>query len=296
MKNANLLMLFVIAGFSLLCVRPARAADHMIDMYYYGPGGFYYYAPSALSVPQGDTVTWVNADIYPYGGHSATSGSGGMPDGLWTSGLVANEGNTYTLDTSAISPNTYPYFCTVDYSLYGMAGTLTITAVVNNPPSVSITNPVAGAKFLAPANITLKASASETGGSITNVQFFSGATSLGNVTTAPFNFTVNNLGAGNYSFTAKAFDNLGVTTNSAAVNIFVQTNSTITSAASLTGGSFKFTLNGIAGQTYAIEASSNLLNWSALFTNIAPANVFNVTDATSTNALRRFYRTRQDLN
>ena len=131
--------------------------------------------------------------------------------------------------------------------------------------------------------------------SVTNVQFFSGATSLGNVTTAPFNFTANNLAAGNYSFTAKAFDNLGATTNSAAVNIFVQTNATITSSALLTGGSFQFTLNSIAGQTDAIETSPNLLNWSALFTNVAPANVFNVTDVTSTNVLRRFYRTRQDL-
>ena len=131
--------------------------------------------------------------------------------------------------------------------------------------------------------------------SVTNVQFFSGATSLGNVTTAPFNFTANNLAAGNYSFTAKAFDNLGATTNSAAVNIFVQTNATITSSALLTGGSFQFTLNSIAGQTDAIETSPNMLNWSALFTNVAPANVFNVTDVTSTNVLRRFYRTRQDL-
>jgi plastocyanin len=294
MKNANVFLSCVFAGFSLFSLRPARAADHMIDMYYYGPGGYYYYAPSALSVPQGDTVTWVNSDFYPYGGHSATSGSAGSPDGLWDSGLVANEGDTYTLDTSTISPGTYPYFCTVD--AYYMAGTLTITAVVNNPPSVSITNPVTGTKFLAPANITLKASASETGGSITNVQFFSGATSLGNVTAAPFNFTANNLAAGNYSFTAKAFDNLGATTNSAAVNIFVLTNSTISSVALLTGGSFQVTLKGIAGQTYAVEASSNLLNWSALFTNVAPANVFNVTDTTSTNVLRRFYRTRQDLN
>ena len=176
-----------------------------------------------------------------------------------------------------------------------MVGTLIITNPPNVAPTVSITNPIAGAKFLAPANITLKTSASDTDGSVTNVQFFSGATSMGNVTAAPFNFTTNNLGAGNYSFTAKAFDNLGATTTSVAVNIFVQTNATITSSALLPGGSFQFTLNGIAGQTYAIEASSNLLDWSALFTNVAPADVFNVTDATSTNALRRFYRTRQDF-
>src|ERR1019366_5861111 len=107
MKNANVFLACVFAGFSLFSLRLARAADHVIDMYYYGPGGFYYYAPSDLSVPQGDTVTWVNSDTYPYGGHSATSGSGGTPDGLWDSSVVANEGEQYTLDASTISPGTY---------------------------------------------------------------------------------------------------------------------------------------------------------------------------------------------
>jgi plastocyanin len=293
MKNAKLLMLFVIAVFSLLCVRSARAANYLVKMYYYNPPTLYAYVPATLTVAKGDTVTWSNADFYTYS-HTTTSGaSPPTPSGLWDSGTLNNH-QTYTLDTSSISAGTYPYFCSVDYNL-GMSGTLIITNPPIGAPTVSITNPVTGAKFLAPANITLKASASDTDASVTNVQFFSGATSLGNVTTAPFNFTVNNLAAGNYSFTAKAFDNLGATTNSTAVNIFVETNAKITSAALLTGGSFQFTLNGIAGQTYAIETSSNLLNWSALFTNVAPANVFNVTDVTSTNVLRRFYRTRQDL-
>ena len=296
MKNAKLLMLFVIAGFSLLCARPVRAANHVVQMYFFKPPStFYVYIPATLTVAKGDTVTWTNADQFVYS-HTTTSGaSPPTPSGLWTSDTLTNH-QTYTLDTSSLNAGSYPYFCKIDYNTSpAMVGTLIITNPPTAAPTVGITNPVAGAKFLAPANITLKASASETGGSITNVQFFSGATSLGNVTAAPFKFTVNSLGAGNYSFTAKAFDNLGATTNSAAVNIFVLTNATITSAALLTGGSFQFTLNGIAGQPYAIEASSNLLNWSALITNIAPANVFSVTDATSTNALRRFYRTRQDL-
>src|ERR1017187_6114068 len=122
MKKANVFLSCVFAGFSLFSLRLARAADHMIDMYYYGPGGYYYYAPSDLSVPQGDTVTWVNSDYYyNYGGHTATSGSVGSPNGLWDSGVVANGVDQYTLDTSTISPGTYPYFCTVD-AYYGMAG------------------------------------------------------------------------------------------------------------------------------------------------------------------------------
>ena len=296
MNNAKLLMLLVIAAFSLLCIRPARAANYVVQMYYYKPPStFYVFIPATLTVAKGDTVTWTNADQFTYS-HTTTSGaSPPTPSGLWDSGTLNNH-QTYTLDTSSLSQGSYPYFCKIDYNTSpAMVGTLIITNPPGLTPTVSVTNPAPGAKFLAPANITLKATASEAGGSITNVQFFSGVTSLGNVTAAPFNFTVNNLAAGNYSFTARAFDSLGATTNSAAVNIFVLTNATITSAALLTGGSFQFTLNGVAGQPYAIEASSNLLNWSALITNVAPANVFSVTDATSTNALQRFYRTRQDF-
>jgi plastocyanin len=293
MKKANLFALFV-AGFSLFCLSTARAADHTVNMYYYNPGaGFYYFSPTNVSVPKGDTVTWVNSDFYPYGGHTATSGTGSEPDGLWDTGLVANQGDHYTLSTASIAPGTYPYFCTVD-EIYNMTGSLTVTAVVNNPPTANITSPTNGTRFLARANVTLMAAATDDG-SVTNVQFFSGVTSLGNVAASPFNFTVNNLGAGNYSFTAKAFDNLGVTTISPAVTVFVETNATITSSVSMASGAFKMTLSGIAGQSYAIETSSNLLNWSPLFTNIAPTDVFSITDGTSTNVLQRFYRARQDF-
>lgn len=165
----------------------------------------------------------------------------------------------------------------------------------NLPPSVSITNPIAGAKFRAPATVILQADASDTDGTVTNVQFFSGAASLGNVTAAPFNFTNNNLPAGNYTFTAKAFDNLGATTASSALSIFVETNAMLSGAAEAVNGQFQFTITGIAGQTYSIEASTNLTTWTPLITNVAPADTFNFTDSVSTNFIHRFYRARQDF-
>ena len=292
MKTSRVILSYFVVGVVFSNIPLAQAVDHQVDMYYYGPSGFYYYAPADVSVNKGDTVTWINSDVYPYGGHSATSGSGGIPDGLWDSGVVANQGDHYTLDTSGLNAGTYPYFCTVD-SYYGMAGTLTVVAP-NSPPSVSITNPITGAKFLARANVTLMASAADTDGTVTNVQFFSGANSLGNVSVAPFNFTVSSLAAGNYTFTAKAFDNLGATTVSAPVIVYVQTNSTISSIATVSGAGFQFTLNGIAGQSYAIDVSSNLVNWTPLFTNVAPANVFSVTDLTTSGSAQRYYRSRQN--
>lgn len=247
------------------------------------------FSPTNITIAKGDTVVWTNIALVT---HTSNSGDTNLcsTNIFWNSDGVASHG-MYSLTFTNFSPGTYPYICTIHCGL-GMKGSLTVTNGGNTAPSVSITNPATGAKFRAPANIALMASA---GGSVTNVQFFSGTSSLGSVTTAPYNFTVSNAAAGNYSFTAKALDNQGTAATSAVVNVSVLTNATLTSPIRLADGRFQFTLLGIAGQTYATETSTNLLNWSAIGTNVAPADSFSITDATSTNILFRFYRARQDL-
>jgi len=96
---------------------------------------------------------------------------------------------------------------------------ITVTSV-NNPPSVSITSPANNASFTAPASITINANASDDG-SVSKVEFFNGTTSLGTDATAPYSFTWSNVTAGTYSITAKATDNLGLTSTSSVVNITV---------------------------------------------------------------------------
>ncbi len=91
----------------------------------------------------------------------------------------------------------------------------------NQPPTVSLTSPTAGQSFLAPANIALSANASDADGSVTKVEFFNGATKIGEDLDAPYNFAWNNVAAGAYSLTAKATDNQGAITTSAAVAITV---------------------------------------------------------------------------
>lgn len=70
---------------------------------------------------------------------------------------------------------------------------------------------------------------------------------------------------------------------------------TLGAPAILPDGRFRLTVSGTAGRTYATEISTNLTNWSGLVTNVAPANTFNITDATSPGVLQRFYRARQAL-
>ena len=175
-----------------------------------------------------------------------------------------------------------------------MSGTVTVLAAANNPPSINLTNPINGKKFAAPAAFTLQASATDSDGNITNVQFFSSGALLGRDSSSPFAFNLN-LGAGNYSFTARAQDNFGASATSAVVSVFVLTNALLTSPLRLNNGQFQFTIVGITGQTYTTESSTNLRDWTAIATNVAPSNAFNVTDSNATNGPQRFYRARQGL-
>jgi hypothetical protein len=98
---------------------------------------------------------------------------------------------------------------------------VTVNPAMNPPPAVSITSPANGATFTAPANITINATASDSNGTVTRVEFLAGTTLLGSDTTAPYSFNWTNVAAGSYSLTARAFDNGGASTTSAPVAITV---------------------------------------------------------------------------
>jgi phosphatidylserine/phosphatidylglycerophosphate/cardiolipin synthase-like enzyme/regulation of enolase protein 1 (concanavalin A-like superfamily) len=91
----------------------------------------------------------------------------------------------------------------------------------NAPPTVSITNPPAGAAFTAPATIAIAASAADGDGSVTKVDFLAGTTVLGTDQTAPYAFTWSNVPPGTYRLTAVATDDGGASTTSSAVSVTV---------------------------------------------------------------------------
>lgn len=106
----------------------------------------------------------------------------------------------------------------------GVASRQTITGFIfalNNPPQITLIAPADGAVFTAPTNIVLSANASDPDGSISKVEFFQGATKLGETNNAPYQFTWSNVPAGFYSLTAKATDDSGATTVSSAAAIRV---------------------------------------------------------------------------
>ena len=91
----------------------------------------------------------------------------------------------------------------------------------NQPPDVSITSPANNASYTAPASMTINASASDSDGTVSRVDFYAGGTLLGSDASSPYSFNWTAVAAGSYSLTAVAVDNGGASTRSGAVNVTV---------------------------------------------------------------------------
>jgi uncharacterized repeat protein (TIGR01451 family) len=104
----------------------------------------------------------------------------------------------------------------------GLTGTSNVaTVVVIAPTATSLLN-AAGNFYVAPATITLFATAVSTTGTVTQVEFFQGGQSLGVVSSWPFNLTLTGVAAGSYSYTVAVTDSTS-TVVSTPLNITVGT-------------------------------------------------------------------------
>lgn len=91
----------------------------------------------------------------------------------------------------------------------------------NNAPVVSIVSPTENTFYTEPATIAISASASDSDGSVTLVEFFQGAAKIGEDNATPFTFGWSGVLQGNYALRAIATDNLGAKATSAVVNVTV---------------------------------------------------------------------------
>ena len=91
----------------------------------------------------------------------------------------------------------------------------------NAPPSVTISSPANNSTFTAPGNISIAATATDSDGSVTRVDFFAGSSAIGADTTAPFQFSWTNVPAGTYTLTARATDSAGASATSSPVTVTV---------------------------------------------------------------------------
>jgi titin len=177
-------------------------------------------APTGLTAAAGDTqvrLSWnASAGASSYKVFRATSPSG------YSAPLVSSITTTSYTDSTAVNGTTYYYVVRAANAAGDSASSNEVSATpINNPPTVSITNPTNNASFTAPATITIDATASDGDGTVGKVEFFQGSDKLGEDTSAPYSYPWSNAAVGNYTLTAKATDNGGATTTSSAVNITV---------------------------------------------------------------------------
>jgi hypothetical protein len=93
--------------------------------------------------------------------------------------------------------------------------------LVNPVPTVALSSPANGTYLLAPANVTLRADATDNDDTIARVEFYVGASKLGEGTATPYAITWTNVPVGTYTLRAVATDNSGLMATSAPVRLFV---------------------------------------------------------------------------
>jgi plastocyanin len=230
-------------------------------------GAFNIFTPPTTNIAVNDSVLWQ----WVGGLHSSTSDTG-----LWDSATLGSG----TFSRQFTSSGTFPYHCT-PHAASGMVGSIVVAAAAV-PPSVTITNPANGTILGAPASLLLRASASDTDGSVTNVQFLQGTNPLGNDNSSPYSMPVNSLAAGNYTFSAVAADNSGLkATNSISIQVVTPVSINLISPQRLSSSAFRFSYPANVGLSYVVERSADLFKWLPINTNVANSNPVTFTDGTA---------------
>jgi hypothetical protein len=135
----------------------------------------------------------------------------------------------------------------------------------NVPPTVTLTAPAPGASFVAPASLTLTASAGDLDGSVTSVSFFANGNPIGSDSSSPFSVVWSNVAPGSYTLTASATDNSGATSMSTSVEVTVTTPPRINVALASNGAvaSASSTLSSSYPASGAINGDHRGLGWGA---------------------------------
>ena len=181
-------------------------------------------------------------------------------------------------------------FCNVTLQAATLSGGVPPT---NSFPTVEITSPTNQTLFTAPETFTIQAKASDSDGSVTQVQFFAGTNLLGTATNSPYDFTWLNVPAGDYSLMAKATDNRGATTSSSVVTISVVNNTPVAVTLlnpAVSGSDFSFSFATQTGLGYTVQFTDSLnpIGWNVLtnFTGNGSTATVTHTDI----AAQRMYR------
>ncbi|MGN6648164.1 MAG: Ig-like domain-containing protein, partial [Cytophaga sp.] len=157
----------------------------------------------------------------------------------------------------------------------------------NTPPAVNLTVPAVNSSFCQGTSINLTATATDSDGSITKVEFYDGTTLLGTATSSPYTYNWANAAVGTHTITAKATDNAGGISTSASAGITVNALPVITSYTQIDGGAWNQSSTAIvcAGSTVALGPQPTVnTGWSWIGPNGYTATTREITLSTITTA------------
>jgi hypothetical protein len=137
------------------------------------------------------------------------------------------------------------------------------------------------------AGLTTSFTATALGGAPLAWQWQFNQTNIDGATNATLVLTnVNPDQAGVYSVTVTNAVGNALSSN-AVLSVYLSAAPTMESFSLSAANQIQFTINGVPGLTYALQASTDMVNWDSIATNISP---FNFVDTNTAGLPQRFYR------
>lgn len=145
---------------------------------------------------------------------------------FFSNGIAAGSATTapYTVTLANLAAGNYSLTAIATDNRGGVTTSAPVSIIVvppNVPPSVDISVTAGAPPIFAPATVQVSASASDSDGTITQVEFLRDGVVEATDTEAPYSATLANIPAGTHSLTARATDNSGGVTTSAAATLTV---------------------------------------------------------------------------
>jgi len=178
------------------------------------------------------------------------------------SGAAENAWITTNLSSQIIAPLLLPSGNAIAVEIHqsslnntDLSFDLELLAIGNPPPTVAFASPTNGAVLISPASVPLVATALDPYGAISGVEFFADGTSLGSITSSPYQLPWNNPTLGVHTLTAVATDSANAYATSAPVMVVISGD--VALRVQRSGAQVELTWPGNA-EGFTVESATNL--------------------------------------
>lgn len=164
----------------------------------------------------------------------------------------------YSMQVSGLTPGTHTLVVVATDGEGASTTSQPVRVIIVSPTArASLLFPTQNAFFVAPATVTLLASAASSTGGVSRVEFFRNGVSVGTATEpqAPYSVSLTGLQPGTYNFTVAVTDSTSTVTSS-AVTVTVGSASTLTVTSPQTGASVASDVVAVSGTVQAPPNSS----------------------------------------